>query len=314
MVTPKFKRPVVNLPNKQSPTVTNRQAVPATNAVMDLSDIEPERLGGLGGACASVLLSGGSGTGKSYAIERLASTLNIIYVAVEPKFQQIRKYDPLIIQICKPVEVARKKRLPTWQEKWDRLLKFKNAIAEGMFREWKGDSIDVICIEGLMEIGEIIHRVKKATYSRQSSFIMWEEIGLETIDYVKALRDAAGVVAPALGFKPIPVIITVGEKAKEKNDMPWFEYKLPGNMAADSVPYAFEQIIRLDSRTDTGGGKEFVFHCQKGDAFFAKMPEGFPSAVVGQGVKTDGQPDFLKVYRQLERYYAGEEIDTAELT
>jgi len=260
----------------------------------------------------SLLLQGGSGAGKSYAIARIiqalaAHDLSTLYIDVENKWQEVARFNPLRIPICKPTIVDGKPRRSTPVERYARLMAVIDGVAAGQYREHKGKRIGAICIDGLMEAGDLIHAKKRAEYTAAKTLQMWGAVGEATIMLAKDLRDAAGIASDELGIPPVNIVATVGEEVDTKiKDKLWYAPLLPGRLSLNRVAYAFNTVFRLTAAL-TDEGHMYNVHTCAADAWYAKAPaEMFDPVVKGPGADAGG-PDIGEMFMKLVDYYGVKE-------
>jgi len=256
------------------------RAAPTSTPLVELPEIEVLESSD---ASPSVLLIGGSGTGKTFSIGKLLEAgLRGLILAIEPKLQTIARYKPSAIYIHAPVKSADgTHRPPTIDEKYHRLLAFGDALEKGKYRVDKdGVPFDFIAIDGLLEMGDLIYSYwkKKKPVSdstgKQNTYGMWDEIADRSIDLFKRFQQAAGLVSKELGLVPIPLIATIGEQMIEgRSGEVKYVALYPGQKAPKNLPYNFECVIRLSTRS-VGGVYEFVAHTVGSEEFFAKCPSG----------------------------------------
>jgi hypothetical protein len=264
-------------------------------------------------ALPSLLLLGASGSGKTDGIKKLAMAgFKLAVIEIEPKMFGLQKYKPLRLRICKPVKVGNGYRLPTYTERYDRLMRHLDGLRVGKYRVTPdGKPVDLLAYDGLTEAADIIHARKKGSKIK-GDLDSWMATGLATIDLFKDLRDAAGVASDEMGLPPVGIVATCGESSPKRLDIKgktsYIERDkpvLPGNMALDRLPFVFEVIWRLSGGEDDGGAHEWRVHTQLGDTYFAKSPGGIfePETVVGPGgVDENGAartPDIGSMYKQM---------------
>lgn len=270
----------------------------------------------------SALMIGPSGGGKTnVAAQLMAAGFHVCLVPIEDKHASLAKYKPLRVQIPDPVTDAAGKpvRLPTPQEKMGRVRAFTDALRRGEYREHNGKTVDLLFVDGLMELAALIALERKARYSAMSgggkakTIVMWDEIARATMDAMWAMRDAAGMASALLGLKPLGVVTTCGIADKKRvvmqgetstteieHDMPL----LQGNEAKMQLPFQWEIIWRLDTGYE-GGQHVFRVHTVAGEGGApGKSPAGiFDKMVTGPGgLDDDGKfnaPDCGAMYRRL---------------
>lgn len=279
-----------------------QQAAPVE--MPEIREVTAEDLG------TSVLLIGASGTGKSHALgEVMRHGYSGLILALEPKIQAFAKYKPKTIFLGEPVKTGGSHRAPTPKEMYDRLMRFKDMLGEGKWRAHDGKPFDFIGIDGFLELGDVIYRywkqnkpVAQSTGS-DNSFAMWDNIAERSIDFFKALRDAAGFASAIYGLPPVSVIATIGEepitdKMGSVRHIPLF----PGKKASTTLPYCFEAVIRLSVR-NIDGTAQYVAHTvgrndpTETEKFYAKCPSG-----VGLDAEVVN-PDFGDMFERLLASY-----------
>jgi hypothetical protein len=247
-----------------------------------------------------VTLQGASGSGKTHAIGSMFEAgYNGLVLAAEPKMQGIMRHRPLTVFLGAPVDG----RPPTVMQKYDRLMRFRDALSEGKYREHKGKAIDFISTDGFLEIGQIIYRdgkvkrpISKST-GEQNTFALWDKVAEDGVDFFQSCRDAAGLASTIFGFPPVGFVATVGEHIEySKTGTVRYEPLFPGRKAPEMLPYMFETVIRLACRNNDGK-YEFVAHTIGTEEFCAKCPPGvFEPEVIN--------PNFGEMYRKIEEYYS----------
>lgn len=252
----------------------------------------------------SILLQGKSGTGKTYSIGRLLKAgYKGLILAVEPKMQELAKYEPNAIFIHAPVVDATTAghRPPTIEEKYDRLMAFADALERGEYREIDGERVDFIAIDGLLEVGDLIYaywkkkRPTSDSTGKKNTYGMWDEIADRSIDFFKRCQHAAGLMSQTLGLNPVAIICTIGEQmveaaAGQVRYVPLF----PGQKALKNLPYNFGTVLRLESRNN-GGRYEYVIHTIGTEEFDAKAPPIFEAEMI--------DPDFAQMYTTLLNHH-----------
>lgn len=244
------------------------------------------------GARPSILAMGVSGTGKTEGIAHLlASGKNVLVGSIESKVQSLMRYGPKIIFFGSPVEnkATGAKAPPTASQIFQRLHMFRDRLGAGEFRDHKDKPFDVIAIDGLMEVGAVIHRhfrdntpVSKAT-GEKNTYAMADAIGIETVDFVKGIRDAASSSAQLFGIPPVGIYATCGEFAIEPKLGGDVRYKpaLYGNVAPNNLPFAFEAVLHLSVDRDEDGRPRYLAHTVSQDPeFFAKAPAALEPVVI----------------------------------
>lgn len=251
----------------------------------DIIQVEPSL------ARPSILVSGCSGTGKTWgAAQLLAAGKKALVISVESKMQTLMAYNPQVIFIGSPVEnkATGGRRPPTASEMYQRLQIFRERLGAGEFREHKGEVFDLLIIDGMMEVGAVIHRhfrdntpISKG--GEKNTYAMADAIGIETVDFVKGCRDAASAASALFGIPPIGVYTTCGEFAKEPKLGGDVRYKpaLYGNVGPDNIPFAFEAVIHLEVDRDDDGRPRYIAHTVTNEPiFFAKAPAHLPPYIV----------------------------------
>ncbi len=259
----------------------------------------------------SMLFIGDSGTGKTFSLGRIMRKRKTLLLAVEMKAQNVLKYRPKIQHVGTPVKLANGTWRPvSMEEKYERLMRFSDAVAAGKFREVDGEKIELIAVDGLMEMGEVFKRHwlsdKKVPRDRdgaKNTYAAYDIIGAKMMDYCKTLRDAASEAARLYDQEPVGILATVGEvfETDKFGNNGKYVPILPGNVAPRNLPYIFEAIFRLEvSRNDPesggDGNPKFLVHTVKGENFFAKSPDAGLEAVLEN-------PDMGDVYDKLVEHY-----------
>ena len=259
----------------------------------DLVDVEPTD------ARPSVVLIGGSGTGKTHALgSMMAAGMNVMVLAVEPKLQTIARYKPKVLFIDEPIAG----KAPTPAQRYDRLMRFVDALGEGKYREHNGRPFDLIATDGLLEVGHVIYtywKMRCPTSSRtgeQNTFALWDNVAERARDFFRAARDAAGLASSRYGLPPIGFVTTCGEAVvKAKTGEVRYEPLFPGNKAPQILPYMFEVVLRFSCRNNEGN-YEFVAHTIGTEEFYAKCPPGlFDPEVIN--------PNFGEMYDRLTKWF-----------
>lgn len=270
----------------------------------------------------SVLLLGESGTGKTEAIASLIRAGRVVAVLdVEAKTQVLTRVAAetgvplLVIPIAAPVKTGDgglRRSTPT--ERYMRLRAFADALASGKYREHKGRAVSILAVDGVMEIAEIYKRHHITNVPRAEStgaknmLAAYDNIGIEVVDFIKVLREAASSSAAAYGMAPMSVVATCGERWDGESR---FVPILPGKQAAQALPYQFESVIRLEVGTDSDGVAVYRYHTTKQEAFYAKAPAGVLEPVIEGRADGKETPKFEEVYGKLLRYYT-KAADAAE--
>lgn len=254
----------------------------------------------------SLLLIGGSGTGKTDGIARMIDAgFNVVVVAVEDKMATLSQRKPLRVNICAPD--ATTKTLPTHQLRWSRLQAFCDGLRRGEYRAHEGKAIDIIAVDGLMEVSEIIARCMLSASSGSDTIKAWGHVAIKTVDFFKDLRDAAGEAAARLGGTPVGVVATCGEGDKKRLNLQGgpavVERNIPlleGNKALLALPFQFEVIWRLSAGVPfEGAPHEFRVHTVATEEYFAKSPSGlFKPIETGPGGRGNA-PDIGAMYRKM---------------
>jgi hypothetical protein len=257
-----------------------------------------------------MLFIGDSGTGKTHSMGRIMAKYKTLLLAVEMKAQGVLKYAPFIQHVGTPVKSGTAWRPVTLEEKYERLMRFADAVAAGRFREVDGKKVELIAVDGLMEMGEVFKRHwlsdKKVPRDRdgaKNTYAAYDIIGSKLMDYCKTLRDAASEAAKLYDQTPVGVLATVGESFETDKFGNNGRYVpiLPGNVAPRNLPYIFEAIFRLEvSRNDPqsggDGSPKFLVHTVKGENFFAKSPDAGLEPVLEN-------PDMGDIYDKLVAHY-----------
>jgi hypothetical protein len=284
VVKPNFNAPraVVNTP----PTV---QAAP------EIHEGEPSDM------MLSMLVQGDSGTGKTHGIYSLIEAgYNVLVVAVEAKVGRLLSKRPKVVYIDGPVEdrATGAKRPPTINEKFERLVAFKEALANGKYREHNGRAIDIICGDGIMEVMDVMkaYRLKNMpvakTTGEQNTFRAYDLIGQDGVDFVKGIKVAASEVCKQYGMEPVGQYWTVGEEYE--NGSGRFIPILPGKIAPRALPYQFEVTLRL--AVEQG---QYLAHTVAGAQWAAKCPPNIFEQTVNN-------PNIGEMWGKLMAYYRGE--------
>jgi len=255
----------------------------------------------------SILLQGGSGTGKTHALERmLAAGYNGLLVLVENKWQDLAKYRPKSLLLSAPING----KPPTNDQLYDRLFYFLDQLAEGKYRKHDGKFIDFIGFDGALEIGNIIYKYWKkrkpiSKTGEQNTFALWDNVGERAADFFRGARDAAGAASALFGFPPVGIICTVGEHAERgKLGSTFYEPLFPGRKGPEAMPYCFSQVIRLSCRNNDGK-YEYVAHTIGTEEFYAKCPPKLFEA-------EELNPDFGKMYAKLVAHYEAKEEESKD--
>lgn len=260
-------------------------------------------------AAPSILWIGDSGTGKTHAIERLLRAgKKVLYLDVEGKSQPLKKYKPIVQSINDPVRMEDGTlRAATFTEKYNRLQEFVKRLGAGYYHKLHGIDIDLVAVDGLMEIGHVYsrHFSRNTPVSADGSpnaYAKWGQIGDYQIDFYHALRNAASDAGLTYGLRPLGVVATCGEKlVADKFGNRWYEPILPGNIGPDQLPFAFEAIIRLGIEYTEEGPTFLAYTVGQTEPirWFAKTPPGlFEPKVIN--------PDAAKMYDTLVTYYTAE--------
>ena len=253
-------------------------------------------------AVPTIALVGASGTGKTEQIRRLIRHLKskgetALVVAVESKQQVISALNPKILPIQAPGKDGKSVDVTV---KYNRLMTLKNAIRDGRFREDKGVPIGVLCFDGVMEVGDIIkgHHTKNMPTSQSSgeknTFALYDRVGVDQIDFLAALREAAGDAAKAFGTRPLGMVVTCGEEFRNGE----FRPILPGNMAPIRFPYQFELVLRLavEEGVYVAYTKPGTVYTPVQGSWNAKAPDIFGDTRIVN-------PDLGEIYEKVLAYY-----------
>lgn len=262
----------------------------------------------------SICLIGDSGTGKTEQLKRLIAHLNTkglatIVVAAESKQQILAMLRPLVLPINAPMRVGTTVRPPTPTEKYNRLLRFRDDLKEGKFREHGGRKVGAIAFDGLMEVGDIVkaHRMSPGVMpidrdGSQNTWAAFDRIGLDLIDLMASFKEAASDSGKAYGIEPITIAATCGEMLHKSGK---FIPILPGNQAPDKLPYQFELILRLATEV-TDGGVQYVAHTVNGETPYPNMGRWTAKAPGGLFDEKIVNPNLGEIYERLVGYYRGE--------
>jgi hypothetical protein len=267
-------------------------------------------------ASPSVLIVGGSGSGKTHAIaELLKAGKTGLILAVEAKTQILLKHRPMIVYVAAPVTEGGKMREPTPTEKFNRLKEFRDRLASGEYREHEGKKIDFLATDGVMELMQVFyghHKLNRPVDrdGAPNTYAMYDAIGESVLDFLRTLRDAASEAASLYGTEPLGIIATCGEEwEKKKGEEGRYVPLLKGNIVPRNLPYQFEMVLRLDTEAGLDGGVQYVAHTVRGaqGEWFAKTPGGLlpPKIVLGPGAQTE--MTFNDIYDRLTALYRGEE-------
>ena len=291
---PKFTPKSLPNPTRSSLSSGDRIEVPEIIQAT-LEDVRP-----------SLITVGASGTGKTWAIlQFLQARLNVLLVDLENKYQTLLRYQPNVVPLGAPVTAGGRKRPPTATEVYNRILGFIDRLGEGKYREHLGRPIDLIAVDGLMEVGlRIARHYKDNTPTSKSSgekntYAMYDAIGDRLIDVMNSLRTAAGAASAAYGFPPVGIYCTVGEEREVNKISGEVSYRalLPGNIGPKFLPYQFEAVVRLSVARDDSGLPVYVAHLVGDEKFYAKFPGGiYPQAELPNW-------NMVQVYRDLVEHY-----------
>lgn len=201
-------------------------------------------------AMPSIAVRGVSGTGKTHGVVQILNAgYNILVVDVENKYQSLIKHGALVIPMSMPVKTPTGMRAATHTEIYNRLMGFKDQLAAGSYRTHKGKPIQIIAMDGIMELSNVFLRhFKKNTPVSQTgeknTFALWDKVGEEIVDYLAALKSAASAASDMFGYAPVGIYCTVGEKRLDDGS---YKLLIPGNKGIDAFPYQFEAVLRLSS-------------------------------------------------------------------
>jgi hypothetical protein len=270
-----------------------------------------------GDAMPSICIIGDSGTGKTYQLGLLIAHLrkmgkSTIVLSVESKHQGLTPHKPLILPIGAPVKLTDGSlRMPTWTERYHRLIEFRDQLRIGKFREHEGLPVGAILTDGMTEMGNVVKGYKfdnmpMAGASGQPNVLRaYGEIGADLLDLMAALKEAASDAGKAYGMNPIAVVATCVETLKDGK----FQPLLPGNIAPDNFAQQFEVVLRLavESAGPNTTEMQYVAHTMPGEVFLpqtgrwiAKSPEGFPAKIVN--------PNLGEIFEQVTKHYRGESL------
>jgi len=280
-----------------------------TQSAPEIVETEPEDVR------LSLLAQGDSGTGKTEGIRRLLlAGYNVVVLAIEAKMQRLLALRPQTVYIDGPVieRVTGTKRPPTIDEKYQRLIAFKEALAEGKYREHKGKPIDIIAGDGVMEVMDIIkaYRLKNIPISKstgeKNTYAAYDQIGTDGVDFIKACKVAASEVSRQYGMPPVGMYWTCGEEYEPAAGK--YVPILPGRIAPRALPYQFEAILRLAVERGADGQPVFVAHTVASEQWVAKSPPGVLDSRIAGPVGA-GAPDMGVIWKQLLDYYMIGEAD-----
>lgn len=292
-------------PKKFQPVSPANTAAATATQVLGVPDIiEPDGAN----ARPTIAGTGASGTGKTEAILHfLAAGYSVLLLDVESKYQQLMQYanKPKVIPINAPVEnkATGAKRPPSATEKFQRMQAFKDRLGEGKFREVNGRPIDILAVDGAMELAEVYKRHYKANTpvsqeGAKNTYALYDKLGTDVVDFIGGLKDAASAGMVAYGMPPLGIYVTCGEQF-ESDNMGGGNYKLilPGRIAPRQFPFQFEAVFHLATRRGADGSREYVLHTAGDEGIFlAKAPGGFLTPEVSPWNMAD-------IYRQLCEYY-----------
>lgn len=254
-------------------------------------------------ALPSLAVAGLSGSGKTYAIGRLlASGLKLAVADVENKLHVLRKYKPPYVNFNAPVVAGPNKRPPSASEKYQRIMRFIDALGTGKYHVHNGEPIHGIAVDSLLELADTVHMHRRATTDRQKSLIMWEDIGIDLVNKIlKPMRDAAGYAAAKRGMRPLMMLLTVGceRMVDGMGNVIGEQPLLPGKKALKWLPYQFELVWHL--RTTVENGEHlFEINTVSYPGIDCKSPPGVLDKVYqGRGVHIDGQPDVASLFAKV---------------
>jgi hypothetical protein len=267
-----------------------------------------------GDARPSICLIGASGTGKTEQLKRLMRYFNAhglasIVIGIESKHQVLAELRPLVLPIGAPVAVAGGARPATPSEKHARLLKFRDNLRAGMYREHDGRTVGAIVFDGLMEIGSIVkaHRLANMPVSsktgEQNTFRAFDEMGVDLIDIMASFKEAASDASKAYGIEPLGIAATCGEELRDGK----FQAILPGRQASTMLPFQFEMVLRLATETAVdGSGTAYVAHTMPGEVVMPQMGRWDAKAPGGLFEPKIVNPDLGDIYARLIAHYKGE--------
>lgn len=253
----------------------------------------------------SILLVGNSGTGKTEQIARMMRAgKRALVLDVENKAQVLATYRPLRIKIGEAEKQPDGSiRMTDATARYDRLMRFRDGLREGKYREHNGKPIDFVGIDGLMEIGSVIktHKMKNVPTSKTgeaNTFRAFDEIGMEIIDFVVACKEAASDASKAFGIPPIGIVATCGEFYKDGELRPL----LPGNQAHLHLKYHFELVLRLDVEFD-GTALRYIAHTVPGEVFTPMPARWYAKAPGGLFEPRITDPDLGAIYDKMVENY-----------
>lgn len=247
----------------------------------------------------SILVIGASGTGKTTGItQMLEKGVRVLLIDIEDKTQAFRGHRPPTVAIGEPVveKATGAKRPPTDIERYQRLLAFRDKLANGGYRDHKGVPFDIVAGDGLMEAMQLIAANWRKNMPRAEStgskdtFAMYDRIGTDGLDLLRDIKRAAAASAHLYGWRPLGMYWTCGEQLLD-NGM--YVPQLPGKQTGNNLPYPFEAVFRLAVRDC----QHVMYLRGEEGRWFAKSPDCFG------GVNELASWNMGDVYKQLVEYY-----------